>query len=524
MSEPATYERMSGPVVPSVGPTGTDPSSDGLDEALDGVLGLLRVETAGLALVDPSRRFLITTAARGREAGIWHGTRTSIGVGVAGRVAADRAARSGPGHGDSDGAVSLLGVPLLGGRRLLGVLVVGERGGRSFTAEETSLLQRAGDRIAASIAVGAAAAAERAATTVLQHGLGSPGMPRVPGLELAARYLPAGEGEIGGDWYDVLPLPSGATWIVVGDVAGRGLPAVLAAGRVGSALRAHANEVGGDPAELLRRLDRHLCRFEPEVMATVLCALVDPDSDRIVVSSAGHPPAVVSARADALAAVLDVPVDLPLGVDPDRRRRAAGMTLPPGTTVCLYTDGLVASRDRAPRTGIEQLCRTVFAGAPEVVCAVVLADLVGDRRLEDDVAVLVVRRPAVDGTEPLTLQMPASPASLEPMRAATRRWLAASGQPPASVNEMLVAIGEAVANVVEHAYGPRGGDVYLHLALEPPDVVAMVRDTGRWRERRGQHRGRGSMLIAELADEVRVDRSESGTQVLIRRNLRRSQP
>jgi anti-sigma regulatory factor (Ser/Thr protein kinase) len=195
------------------------------------------------------------------------------------------------------------------------------------------------------------------------------------------------------------------------------------------------------------------------------------------------------------------------------------MTLPPGTTVCLYTDGLVGPRGRTRRAGIERLCRTVFAGAPDVVCSVVLADLIGDRPTEDDVAVLVVRRPTVERTEPLTLRMPAQPACLQPVRAATRRWLAAVGQTPVAAGDLLVAVGEAVANVVEHAYGPRGGDVYLHLAVEASDVVAVVRDTGRWRAPRGQHRGRGSTLMAELSDEVSIDRTDGGTRVVIRRAL-----
>jgi anti-sigma regulatory factor (Ser/Thr protein kinase) len=506
---------------PPPSPDGT--AADDIDGLLDGVLEVTRVQSAEIALVDPSRRFLTTAAVRGHETGGGPGARTPIGSGFAGRVAAERATRAVQGFAAPDGTPtgSLLGVPLLAGHRTLGVLTVGSREDRRFSDDETALLEGVGSRIAARIAEGLPAA-ERAAAAALRQGLGPPGIPDVPGLEFAARHMPADADRTGGDWYDIVPVPSGSVWVVVGDVAGRGLPAVLAAARLSSALRAYSTEVGGDPAELLSRLDRHICQYEPDVMATVLCALIDPDTDRIVVSSAGHPPAVVSARADVPAAALDVPTDLPIGVDPYRRRRSSAMTLPPGTTICLYTDGLVHHRGRTPQAGIEQLCRAVFAGAPDVVCSVVLADLIGDRRVEDDVAVLVVRRPMIDRTEPLTLRMPAQPTSLQPLRAATRRWLAAVGQAPAPAGDLLVAIGEAVANVVEHAYGPRGGEVFLHLAVEPPDVVAVVRDTGRWRAPRGQHRGRGSTLMAELSDEVSVDRTDGGTRVVIRRALDRS--
>jgi anti-sigma regulatory factor (Ser/Thr protein kinase) len=297
----------------------------------------------------------------------------------------------------------------------------------------------------------------------------------------------------------------------------------VAMGRLRSALRAYAVDCD-DPAELLGKLDRQVLQFEPEVMATVLCAIVDPSGGQLRLSTAGHPPPVVSASGDVPAAVLELPIDLPVGVDAAHPRHSSVMALPPGTGVCLYTDGLIERRGRSLTVGLEQLRGVMFAGPAESVCAAVMSALVGAEPAADDIAVLVLRRQDVAATDPLVLQTPAVPASLKPIRTALRRWLACVPASREVTADLVAAVGEACANAVEHAYGPSGGGLSVRLMSQPPDVVAVISDAGRWRPPRGHHRGRGIMLMQALTDEVRIEQTDAGTRVVLRRAIVREGP
>lgn len=133
-------------------------------------------------------------------------------------------------------------------------------------------------------------------------------------------------------------------------------------------------------------------------------------------------------------------------------------------------------------------------------------------------AVLVVRRSGGEPA-PLELTLPATVASLGEVRAAVRRWLSSVGAGPDAVTDLLVAVGEATSNVVEHAYGPAGGTMSVRLEAVPPDVVATVRDSGRWRAPRGSDRGRGTHLMRATSDDLRVEHRPDGTDVVMRRRL-----
>jgi anti-sigma regulatory factor (Ser/Thr protein kinase) len=356
----------------------------------------------------------------------------------------------------------------------------------------------------------------RAAAAGLQSSLLPARLPMVPGLELAACYVPAEDGEAG-DWYDVFTLPSGCLCIVIGDVVGRGLEAPDVIGRLRSVLRAYAL-LGDNPAEVLGRVDRHVQHFELETTATVLLAMFEPSFERLHLSAAGHPPPVL-AMPDQPAALLEVPSDHPLG-DPRRsRRRATTITVPPGALLCFYTDGLVEHRDTPLDAGLNRLCDSVVAGPVESVCAEVMARLVGDDAPGDEVALLTVRRQYSGEIGSLDLVVPALPWLLKDIRMAMRRWLLAVGAAPHAVADLLVAVGEACTNAVEHAYGPDGGTVTVHLELQPPDVLATVRDAGRWRPRGDDHQGRGTQFMHNCSDELRIDHGPTGTNVLIRRRL-----
>src|SRR5439155_23532843 len=153
-------------------------------------------------------------------------------------------------------------------------LHVGTLHPRPFTADDTALLQQVGDRVALSIQAGLYER-ERAVARMLQRSMLPESLPSPPGMRLAARYLPARGGEIGGDWYDGFVLPTGSVGIAIGDVVGKGLDAASAMARFRNALRAYAIEYRS-PADVVGRLDRLVQHLEHDEMATVLYGIVDP--------------------------------------------------------------------------------------------------------------------------------------------------------------------------------------------------------------------------------------------------------
>lgn len=287
------------------------------------------------------------------------------------------------------GLRSLLGVPLVAEGHLLGVLHVGMFHVRHFTDEETELLSLAADR-AAQAAQSLRAATERTAALALQRSLVPEALPKIPGIDMAARYSP-GAATVGGDWYDVFTLPSGEVGVVMGDVVGQGLNAAVVMGRMRSSLRSYALECG-DPAEVLDKLDRKMQHFEPGTIATVLYAVCHPRLRWARIASAGHWPPVLAAPG-RLAAEVDVPPGILIGVDSDPRRRSTTVEIPAEGVLCLYTDGLIERRDTPLDTNLRLLCESIVPGRPaEAVCAAVMAALISREVIPDDVALLTLRR------------------------------------------------------------------------------------------------------------------------------------
>ncbi|MBW6434633.1 SpoIIE family protein phosphatase [Actinoplanes hulinensis] len=373
-------------------------TSDLLDELLERVCDLLDVDTAAILLMDPHAQQLVATAAKGLEEEVRAGFRVAMGSGFAGRVAQTRRPVRITDVTPEEvvnpfllekGVRSLLGVPVLAGRDLLGVLHIGSLTRREFGDDDVKLLELVADRAAVAGRI-RSAKLDRAAALALQRSLLPTRLPQVPGVELAARYVPGHATGIGGDWYDVFLLPSGWLGVVIGDVSGHGLASAVVMGRIRSALRAYAL-ICDDPAEALTLLDRKVLHFEAGSMTTALYAMVSPGRDRAVISTAGHlrPVLAVPGRPPVLAAV---PVDPPLGVaHPGRPRRSTAVPMPPGALLLCYTDGLVERRVQVIDEGLDRLLSIVRDGTAEEVCATVMADTVADPPT-DDVAVLAVRR------------------------------------------------------------------------------------------------------------------------------------
>jgi len=383
----------------------TDPAltrlelDDLLVEMLDRVRDILEADTAAILLLDENLGQLVARAARGIEEELYQNVRISIREGFAGLIAAERHPvildRVGPTTVANPilwqkGLRTMLGVPLLSGDSVLGVLHVGRLTERPFTQEDVELLEVAAERITLTTQA-RLLETELATARLLERSLVPGVLHRLPGFELATRYVTAlGARGAGGDWYDAFRLPSGELWITVGDVAGHGLSAAVVMAQLRATIRAYAYD-GAPPHEVLRSTDRTLQYFEPDVMATVVCVSIVPTSHDIRICSAGHPPPVAAAPG-AVAQPLPIEQGPPLGAVPNVPRVTTALPFPPGAALALYTDGLIERRGEDFEVGLQKLSQAVTPDAPELVCRQIMLQLIGDTPPEDDVALIVLRR------------------------------------------------------------------------------------------------------------------------------------
>ena len=352
----------------------------------------------------------------------------------------------------------------------------------------------------------------------LQHSLLPKALPDLPGLVLGARYLPGGAGlAVGGDWYDVFPLGAGRLGVVIGDVVGRGVPAAAIMGQLQLAVRACALE-GGSPATVVNRLNNLVQNLEVPQMATLIFGVVEPDSATLQLTSAGHPPPLV-VEPDGTARFLTLRPVAPLGIEPGTARETIE-TLQPGSTVVLYTDGLIERRGATIDEGLDDLLQAASGSNDDVesLCDRLVHSLGADGS-SDDVALLVLRLTPVE-QERFELVMPGDPRRLAPARRALRQWLSRAGADREEVEDLVLACGEAAANALEHAYGPsEDGTIRIEAVEDGGEVRISVTDWGHWRARAERPGGRGFHLMSALTDEIEVVPGPSGTTVHLRRRL-----
>ncbi len=378
----------------------------------------------------------------------------------------------------------------------------------------TGVLHRLGSTVTALLA------RERGVAETLQHSLLPDRLPDLPGLRLAARYVPGSVGtQVGGDWYDVVLLPGGRVGLVMGDVVGHDLEAASSMGQLRNALRALAAE-GAEPADVLQQLSRLCLSQGLGGIATVLYAVLDPVAGTVEIASAGHYPPLLLAPDGCR--YLEAPAFPPVGAVREVRYASTGYALPAGSRLLLYTDGLVERRGAPVDDGLAQLLAVCADPSPddlEALCDRVLAELLRDAAPDDDVALLLVAPQALLGPHVEAL-WPAQAERLAVLRQLLERWLAEAGADEDEVYDVVVACSEAATNAVEHAYGPGQAQFRIVCDVEQGRVTITVRDWGQWREARGQDRGRGLRLMEGLMDEVEVRHGERGTEVVLRRWLR----
>ena len=434
---------------------------DLLKELLERLTEIVGSDTAAILLLDDDGLVLRARAAKGIEEEVEQGVRIPVGQGFAGRIAAERRPIFIPDVDHADilnpilrqkGIRSLLGVPLLVGGAVIGVLHVGSLTPREFTSAEADLLQVAADRAALAIDH-ARSYEERRLAASLQRSLLPQELIQIPGIDVAARYLPAAHGaSLGGDWYDAFPLGGGRMGLAVGDVVGRGVAAAALMAQLRTALRAYAFE-GHEPAVVMDRVNGLLTFLRPETMTTAAYLELDPEKETLVVVGAGHPPPLVIAP-DGAASYLDAPSGVALGVSRGSRFVQTEHPLPAGATIVLYTDGVIEVRGESLDVGLERMRQLAGRGHESIdaLCDAVITELVADGRPADDVALLAARPVPLD--DRLVTDWPARSDELSGLRHLLRRWLVHHGAGPDETYDITIACQEAAANAIEHAYAP----------------------------------------------------------------------
>ncbi|MDM7855019.1 SpoIIE family protein phosphatase [Cellulomonas alba] len=295
------------------------------------------------------------------------------------------------------GLGSALVLPLRGRDRVLGVIAFVSRDLEAFSPEVVVTAAHLGRRAGLALDNTRLFLAERSAALTLQHRL-LPAIPKVEGLDVAAAYVPsARSAEVGGDWFDVLPLADGSLGLAVGDVVGHDMRAAAAMGQLRSLLRSAAWE-GSSPAAVIARVDTLVRGLDIADIATCVYARWQSADDAVLVTyaRAGHPPAMLRLPGGEVR-VLNGGGTTPLGVGPvSDSVRDGAVSVPPGAMLVLYTDGLVERRDRGLRGGIDELVHSLESVGDDVdaqtLVDTLVRDLVGAQQ-EDDLCLLVVRRP-----------------------------------------------------------------------------------------------------------------------------------
>ncbi|MFJ4092205.1 SpoIIE family protein phosphatase [Kitasatospora sp. NPDC089913] len=428
---------------------------------------------------------------------------------------------------------STLIVPLVARDQVLGLVQLSRAiGSEPFDARDVAIAEELVARAAVCIDNARLYRREHERALILQRSLLPPGNPAASGLEIACRYLPSNNNtEVGGDWFDVIPLPGNRTALVIGDVMGRGLRAAVAMGQLRTAVRTLAM-LDLDPAEVLTALDEiarglgddtaPAARSTPygrltstadeearEVyLATCVYAVYDAVTRRCVFANAGHLPPVLLSPGES-ARMLDVPPGLPLGVGGEPFEEVE-LTLPDGAVLGLYTDGLVESRKHQLDEGLKAFRTALSADGKslEDLCDHVLGEL-NPHHGEDDIALLMARVHAFPADAVGQWFLPPEPTSVAKAREAACSWLLARGLDElVDTTELLVS--ELVTNALRHGRG----EIRLRL-LRDRTMVCEVWDDGyaQPRQRRAHETdegGRGLQLVSLLAERWGSRRTPKG--------------
>ncbi|WP_435823841.1 SpoIIE family protein phosphatase [Kitasatospora aureofaciens] len=415
------------------------------------------------------------------------------------------------------GLASLIAVPLTARGVLMGVACFWRARDRGpFEDDELSLAEELAARAAVSIDNARRFTREHTMAVTLQHSLLPRELPEQSALDVAHRYLPAQAG-VGGDWFDVIPLPGLRVALVVGDVVGHGVHAAATMGRLRTAVQ-NFSTLDLPPDELLGHLDELVAHLDQETAAaagglaitgaTCLYAIYDPSTATCALARAGHPPPAV-VHPDGTAELLDLPSGPPLGLG-GMPFEAAEVRLPPGSDLVLYTDGLVEDRTRDIGAGLDVLTSVLSrpGRSPQEICEAVLDALLPARQ-SDDIALLVARTRVLEPDRTAEWEVARAPEEVARVRAAATRQLAEWGLDEAAFVTELV-LSELVTNAVRYAAAPIRVRLLYDRTLicevsdgsstAPHLRYAVAEDEG----------GRGLFLVAQLTERWGVRYTPGG--------------
>jgi serine phosphatase RsbU (regulator of sigma subunit) len=296
------------------------------------------------------------------------------------------------------GMTSVIVAPLWARGRVIGNVsfVLADHSRPAYSEADLAVASELAQRTALALDNARLIARERQAVETLQRSL-LPELPSVPGVAVAARYLPANDqAQVGGDWYDVLALPDGSIGLAIGDVMGHDLEAAAAMGQLRSVLRGYAWD-GAEPASVLSRLDHLVTGLGMAQLATAIYGRLQlhaPTGATLDYANAGHLPPLLR-RADGTAQLLDGAHAPMIGLPVVAERFQDRVDLPQGATLVLYTDGLVEDRSRSADEGVRELRRVVERVPPEAsleqLCEAILRDMRPESAGSDDLALLLLR-------------------------------------------------------------------------------------------------------------------------------------
>ncbi|MGW6284338.1 ATP-binding SpoIIE family protein phosphatase [Streptomyces sp. NPDC055107] len=437
-------------------------------------------------------------------------------------------------------------LPLVSSGRTMGAWMAGFRHPVAFSPDERAVLSTVARMLAQALARAGVAETERELSLGLQRSMMPTLGPQIPGMTVAARYVPTGGGlQVGGDWYDMIPLPTGRIALVIGDVQGHDVRAAGLMGQLRIALRAYASE-GHRPDAVLSRASRFLSGLtdayesvegdeEPATprFATCLYAEVDPEAGTLDIARAGHPdPVVVST--DGTAVIRQTAGGLPLGIETDSDYPTTRVVLEPGETIMLCTDGLIETGGHDMATGwdrlrpvleepvedLEQLADALVQAVHGPASHYTTGPL-ADRR-EDDIAVLVLRRESSSARETPPRRSVLTIAQAEPERVSVGRQLVREllhdWSDPDQVDSAVLMVSEMATNVLVHTDGDAlmvaeisGERGERRLRVE----VADASDELPHKRRPGEmaSSGRGLVLMEMLADAWGVDPRGEGKSI-----------
>ncbi|WP_405633966.1 SpoIIE family protein phosphatase [Streptomyces sp. NBC_00056] len=400
---------------------------------------------------------------------------------------------------------SVIQVPLHARGTVLGLVNFWRRGPQRFERDDLSTAEELAARAAVSIDNARRYAREHTLAVSLQRSLLPGELPQQDAVDAAFRYLPAQAG-VGGDWFDVIPLPGARVALVVGDVVGHGFHAAATMGRLRTAIH-NFSALELDPDEILACLDQLVSRLDQEPApdngaaavtgATLLYTVYDSTTGHCEMARAGHVPPVL-VRPDGGVEMLDVPANLPLGLG-SAPYETHTMTLEPGSRLVLYTDGLVENRELDINDGLDRLQHALghTGRSSDQTCTDVLEALLPEQPL-DDIALLVATTRTLDPGRIAQWDVPADPAAVAPVRAECVRRLHQWGLEEIAFTVELI-LSELITNAVRYGTPPitvrlLHDEIFTCEVSDASSTAPHVRRAGAFEEG-----GRGLFMVAQLA-------------------------